>query len=147
MFALRFAVVLLTATTLACSGTSPGFPVDDLDFAEVSSTNGWRLRIHGNGSARLHHAGLPGHYLLYPAATFDVRPARRLSRACTEKREVATCITLRYYTAFTDEEVKCSCTTASWPGAVITEAIANMRLATEGQGSRISRRMMARLSE
>lgn len=145
MFALRLSAVLLAVTSIACSGTSPGFPVDDLDFAEVRSTTGWRLRIHGDGSARLRHISLPAHYLHYPTATFDVRPARKISRVCDEEPDASTCVTLRYYTAFTDEEVECPCTSAGWPTEIISEAITKMSLAVEGEGTRVSRRMMGRL--
>lgn len=145
MLPLRLTVLLLAATCFACSGTTPGFPVDDLDFAEVSSTAGWQLRIYGDGSATLRHATLPAHLLHYPAKTFDVRPARRLSKRCGEATTSSVCLKLRYYTAFTDEEVKCSCAPGGWPGEIITRAIASMDLAVEGRESRVSRRMLGRL--
>ncbi|MEM6769072.1 MAG: hypothetical protein AAF597_00695 [Bacteroidota bacterium] len=145
MFGLRLTVFFLVVTTLACSGTVPGFPLEDLDFAEVRSTTGWQLRIHGDGSASLRHVQLPAHFLHYPAGTFDPRPARRLSRNCDRNLVLPVCNTLRYYTAFTDEEIKCNCAPGGWPTHVIEQAIEQMDLAVEGEGYRASRRMMSRL--
>lgn len=147
MLSLRLTFLLLTVTTLACSGTAPGFPMDDLDFAEVRSNTGWQLRIHGDGSASLRHSQLPAHYLHYPAGTFDARPARKLSKKCDDKAVVPVCNKLRYYTAFTDEEVECSCAPGGWPDEIVAEAITRMDLAIEGEGYRASRRMMSRIVE
>lgn len=145
MLTARLTAVLLAFICCSCSGTSPGFPVDELDFAEVRSGAGWRLRIHGDGSASLRHKTLPAHYLHYPVGTFDVRPARRLSRTCAETTASKACVTLRYYTAFTDEEMECPCAAGSWPAGIIAEAIGKMGIAEEGAGSRVSRRMLSRI--
>ena len=119
--------------------------MDDLDFAEIRSTTGWQLRIHGDGSASLRHNQLPAHYLHYPAGTFDARPARKLSKKCDDNTVLPVCNTLRYYTAFTDEEVECSCAPGGWPVQIVEEAITRMDLAVEGEGYRASRRMMSRI--
>lgn len=145
MFCFRLTVLYLALCTIACSGTAPGFPLDDLDFAEIRSTTGWQLRIHGDGSASLRHDQLPAHYLHYPAGTFDARPARKLSRECNRKMILPICNTLRYYTAFTDEEIECSCAPGGWPDEIIEEAISRMDLALEGDDYRASRRMMSRI--
>ena len=146
MFCLRLTVVLLACSLIACSGAVPGFPMDDLDFAEVRSTTGWQLRIHGDGSASLRHDQLPAHYLHYPAGTFDARPARKLTPECDHKIVPPVCNTLRYYTAFTDEEVECPCTPGGWSPRIVEEAIARMDLAIEGEGYRASLRMMSRIA-
>lgn len=146
MFSIRLTVVLFAVTTFACSGTVPGFPMDDLDFAEIRSTTGWQLRVHGDGSASLRHDQLPAHYLHYPAGTFDARPARKLSRECNHKISLPVCNTLRYYTAFTDEEVECPCTSEGWASGIVEDAISRMDLAIEGEGYRASLRMMSRIA-
>ncbi|MFT7121812.1 MAG: hypothetical protein ACJAZ9_002000 [Neolewinella sp.] len=145
MFTLRLTAILLACTCFDCSGTVPGFPLDDLDFAEVKSTNGWRLRIHGDGSASLRNMQLPAHYLHFPVGTFDARPARELTRDCDKKLAEPVCTTLRYYTAFTDEEVECPCAPGGWPSLVVEEAIARMDMAVDEEGSRRSLRMMSRM--
>lgn len=145
MFSPRLSALLLVFTGMTCGEALPSLPADELDYAEVRSGAGWRLRIHGDGSARLRHVTLPAHYLHYPVGTFDVRPARRLSRVCTDTAPAEACVTLRYYTAFTDEEVECPCASGSWPAEIIAEAIRTMEVAEEGAGSRASRRMLSRI--
>lgn len=129
---------------LHCGGPATSLPLSDLDYAEVTNATGWKLRLYGDGSGSLSHEQLPAYHLHYPSATFDARPARKLTRHCRGEKITDLCAVVRFYSAPDDRLVECRCVSSDWPTSVLQQAVVEMHDAVEAGGSERSCRMLLR---
>jgi hypothetical protein len=125
-------------------GTHAPKPLSALDYVILTSDDGWRLRIHGDGSGTLTHRQHPLHHLDYPARTFELRGLLRAGEQCRSVRPATGCYELKTYRSRTDRETYCKC--GGGPGAreSMTVAIARMQTAVDDVQSERACRMLRR---
>ncbi len=128
----------------ACEPALSRGEVEDLDYAEITTPTGWRLRINGDGSATLTHRQYPTHHLDYPLETFYPAPARRIVSRCRHSAPNSLCSRLEYYSAADNRSTRCGCSVRGWVEATMEEALRNMQVAVDDLGSERSCRMLRR---
>ena len=137
-------VVLFTALLFGCGQRADAVHANELDYAEIITPIGWRLRINGDGSGTLTHRQYPAHHLHYPRETFYPAPARRIVSRCGNNGPRHACSRLEYYEALRDRSRRCGCADHNWVRITVEEALRNMQVAVEDEGSLRSCRMLRR---
>jgi hypothetical protein len=125
-------------------GTHQPRPLSVLDYAILRAEDGWRLRIHGDGSGTLTHRQYPHHHLDYPARTFELHKLLRTERSCDTVRPATGCYELETYRARGDREYHCGCSGAKATREAMTVAIAQMQTAVDDVPSERACRMLRR---
>ncbi|MCP9237440.1 hypothetical protein [Lewinella sp. JB7] len=120
----------------------PGFP--PLDYAEIRGNDGWRLRIHGDGSGSLTHRQYPRHHLSYPVGSFALLPVVGIADTCTEAAGESAGFRLSYYRSRTNTTVNCRRTSDPALTHALETAIARMPWAVDDEDSERSCRMLRR---
>ena len=134
----RVSIFLLALS--ACAG--PSLPTASLDYTEIESPTGWRLRVYGDGGGSISHEQLPAYHLHYPRQTFPTLHPRQRPGNCSAK--VSVCAKATYYSALHDSAQVCACAGAVWVDELMGLAIARMDEAVEAGGSERSCRMLRR---
>ncbi len=131
---------------LHCTCGPPDGPalVSPLDYAELRGNDGWRLRVHGDGSGTLSHRQHPRHHLSYPSRTFELAGMVRLAARCGVDRQAGGTFSLTAYHAKRDQSRHCRRIAAPPLDAAMATAIADMQLAVDDVRSARACRVLRR---
>ncbi|OAV43079.1 hypothetical protein [Lewinella sp. 4G2] len=135
---------LFLLVLFSCNGPGQSLPVDALDYTEIESPTGWRLRVYGDGGGSISHEQLPTYHLHYPCQTFPAPHLRQRPKTCASAPESTACNRATYYSALRDSSFSCACAGAGWTNELMVLAIDRMDEAVEAGGSEKSCRMLRR---
>ncbi len=142
---LQFASLLLLLLHCTCGPPVTQSLFSPLDYAELRGNDGWRLRVHGDGSGTLTHRQHPRHHLDYPAHTFELAGMVQLAARCHGKYPSGGTFSLTTYHAKRDQTRHCRGTAGAALDAAMATAIADMQLAVDDVRSERACRMLRRV--